>query len=165
MTSIERLIDHLERAGDILAGIGLIAMMLGISADALGRLFGMPLQGAYEFTAYYLMVIVAFMALPRSYVTGGQVRLELLQPRLDRLPGKIAWRGIAFLSLIAFLILLWFSAEEAWRRIAERERTFGVIQWPLYLSYVWVPLGVLLLVARLGLEVIRPLEPGQHGGE
>ncbi len=157
---IGRLVDRLERSVDVLAGVSLLAMMLLISADALGRLFGVPMQGAYEFTTYYLMVIAAFAALPRSYRTGGQVRLELLEPWLARIPGKAAYRGVVLVSLAAFLILLWFSAEEALRRIIDRDTTFGVIQWPLYLSYVWLPIGVGILSLRLALELVIPEKPG-----
>lgn len=153
-------VDRIERGADILAGVSLLAMMLLISADALGRLFGSPIQGAYEFTEYYLMVIVAFAALSRSYRTGGQVKLELLEPWLARVPGKAAYRAAVAASLIAFLILLWFSAGDAAHRIADRDTTFGVIQWPLYLSYVWLPIGVGLLSLRLIAELIRPSEIG-----
>lgn len=159
MSLILRLVDRLERGADLLAGISLLAMMVLISADALGRLFGTPVQGAYEFTSYYLMVITAFAALPRSYATGGQVRLELLEPWLRRLPGQAAYRGVVALSLAAFLILFWFSGGEAWERIVARETTFGVIQWPLYLSYVWLPIGVGLLCLRLAVELIVPQVP------
>ncbi|MDX5370738.1 MAG: TRAP transporter small permease, partial [Alphaproteobacteria bacterium] len=161
MSGVERAVGRLERAADLMAGIALIAMMLVISADALGRLFGAPLQGAYEFTAYYLMVVVAFMALPRSYVTGGQVRLELMERWLKRVPGNLWPRLVSAMSLAAFGVLLWFATEEALRRIAERETTFGVIQWPLYLSYLWMPLGVALLSARLALDILRPREAGE----
>lgn len=159
MTTIARLVEQLERGADILAGISLLMMMVLISADALGRLFGTPVQGAYEFTSYYLMVIAAFAALPRSYTTGGQVRLELLEPWLRRIPGHAAYRGAVALSLAAFLVLFWFSGEEALRRIVERDTTFGVIQWPLYLSYVWLPLGVGLLCLRLAIELVVPRVP------
>jgi len=162
MNSLKFIVGQLERSADTLAGISLLAMMLLISADALGRLFGAPVQGAYEFTTYYLMVIAAFAALPRSYRTGGQVRLELLEPWLARIPGKAAYRGVVLVSLAAFLILLWFSGEEALRRIIDRDTTFGAIQWPLYLSYVWLPIGVGILVLRLALELVLPDGPGHE---
>lgn len=159
MSTVQRLVDWLERGADLLAGISLLLMMVLISADALGRLFGAPVQGAYEFTSYYLMVIAAFAALPRSYTTGGQVRLELLEPWLRKLPGHAAYRGVVALSLAAFLVLFWFTAEEATQRIVNRDTTFGVIQWPLYLSYVWLPIGVGLLCLRLVVELALPTVP------
>lgn len=166
VTVVRRLVDRLERGADILAGASLVLMMVLISADAIGRLFGTPVQGAYEFTSYYLMVIAAFTALSRSYTTGGQVRLELLEPYLERLPGRAAYRGAVALSLAAFAILFWFTAEEAAERIIARDTTFGVIQWPLYLSYVWLPVGVGLLCLRLMVELIAPTDrPGEVGSE
>lgn len=166
MTAVRRLADRLERGGDILAGASLLLMMVVISADAIGRLFGSPVQGAYEFTSYYLMVIAGFAALSRSYTTGGQVRLELFEPWLERMPGRASYRGAVALSLVAFAILFWFTAEEAAERIIARDTTFGVIQLPLYLSYVWLPIGVGLLCLRLTVELIVPTErPVEVGSE
>ncbi|MGE0232005.1 MAG: TRAP transporter small permease [Flavobacteriaceae bacterium] len=159
LTGAGRLIDNVEWGADVLAAVSLVIMMLTISMDAIGRFFGAPLQGAYEFTEYYLMVIVAFAALSRSFRTGGQVRLEILDPWLSRIPARLAYRAVVLVSLLAFVLMLWITAPEAWTRIADRDTTFGLIQWPLYLSYVWVPLGVGLLCLRLAYELICPSEP------
>ena len=77
------ILARLERFGDIIAAACLLVMMFTISTDALGRFMGSPLQGAYEFAELYMMVIVAFLPLARSVVTGGQVRMELLVPVLE----------------------------------------------------------------------------------
>ena len=144
-----------------MAAICLLTMMLTISADAIGRFMGSPLQGAYEFTELYLMVIVSFLPLARSVVTGGQVRMELLMPLLERVPGRAVYRLVNALTLAALLLILWTALPEALDQIAERETSYGLIQWPLYLSYVWFPIGVALLALRLLAEILTPSSVAQ----
>tara|TARA_R110001599_G_scaffold37386_2_gene116079 strand:- start:258 stop:758 length:501 start_codon:yes stop_codon:yes gene_type:complete len=158
-------LERLERTGDILAALCLLIMMITISVDALGRFMGFPLQGAYELSELYLMVIVAFLPLARSVVTGGQVRMELLVPILEKVPGRLVYRLTTALALTAFLLLLWVAIPEALEKITAQETSYGLIQWPLYLSYVWLPIGITLLCLRLVAEIIRPAAAEAHGTE
>lgn len=155
-------LERFERIGDIMAAICLLLMMTMISIDALGRFIGAPLQGAYEFTELYMMVIVSFLPLARSVVTGGQVRMELLVPVLERVPGRAVYRLTMILALGSFMLLLWVAVPEALEKIEARETSFGLIQWPLYASYVWMPIGVSLLCLRLLSEIIRPSAVDSH---
>jgi TRAP-type C4-dicarboxylate transport system permease small subunit len=43
----------------------------------------------------------------------------------------------------------YFTATEAIERFRNLDTTFGAIQFPIYWSYVWVPLGCGLLSLRL----------------
>ncbi|WP_339948088.1 TRAP transporter small permease [uncultured Albimonas sp.] len=154
--SFGRILDRVERAGDGVAALCLIVMMITISVDAIGRFMGAPLQGAYEFSELYLMVLIAFLPLARSLATGGQVRMELLAPVLERIPGRAVHRLTMALALGAFGMLLWVCVPEAAEKFAARETSFGLVQWPLYLSYVWAPVGIALLCVRLAYEVVAP---------
>lgn len=156
------LLDRLERFGDVVAALCLLVMMVAISTDALGRFMGSPLQGTYEFTELFMMVIVAFLPLARSVVTGGQVRMELLAPVLEKVPGRAVYRLTMILALASFLLLLWVAIPEALDQIEARETSFGLIQWPLYASYIWMPIGVALLCLRLLAEIIRPSAVDSH---
>ncbi len=158
-------LGRLERAGDIVAAFCLLVMMITISIDALGRFMGSPLQGAYEFSELYLMVVIAFLPLARSVVTGGQVRMELMSPLLEKVPGQLVYRTTTALALGSFLLLLWVAVPEALDKIAERETSYGLVQWPLYMSYFWMPIGITLLCMRLIAEIIQPTAHENHGTE
>ncbi|GHF67473.1 TRAP transporter small permease [Seohaeicola zhoushanensis] len=157
------ILERFERVGDVVAAACLLLMMGAISIDALGRFMGSPLQGAYEFSELYLMVIIAFLPLARSVVTGGQVRMELLLPVLEKVPGRAVYRATTALALAAFLLTLWVAVPEALDKIAERETSYGLVRWPLYMSYVWFPVGIVLLCLRLVAEIIRPAPVKPHG--
>jgi TRAP-type C4-dicarboxylate transport system permease small subunit len=148
--TLEWVLDRLERAFMTTAAVAVVAMMLTISADALGRyLLNRPLLGSYEFTSLYLMVVLTFMGTARTYQLGGHISLELALPALRRLTGGAIDRFNALLAAAALAAVTYFTATEAIERFRNLDTTFGAIQFPIYWSYVWVPLGCGLLSLRL----------------
>lgn len=170
---LESVLSLFDRLFLIVAQIAMALMMLSISADSLGRyLFNRPLTGSYEFTSLYLMVIITFLAIPATYASGGHIRLDILRERLARVPGRPFERINALLAVAVFGFLTWHAGGAAITKFIERDTSFGVIQFPLYWSYVWVPVGCGLLSVRLALEIVFPQSPaGQsrdkvhHAGE
>jgi TRAP-type C4-dicarboxylate transport system permease small subunit len=154
---LTRVLDLFDKAFMAVAMAALSVMALSISADALSRyLFNSPITGQYEFTRLYLLVILVFMALSRTYSLGGHVRLRLLERYLRRLPFGLAERLNAALAALVFGALAYVSAGEAVAKFAHGDKLFGAVQFPLYWSYVWVPLGCGLMAARLAAEVALP---------
>lgn len=159
----DRILSGIEIAGMSLALLTLFLIMASITADAFGRYFlHTPITGQYEFTALYLMVIMTFMGLSRTQALGGHIAISILSPVLSRLPFQIAARLTSLLCLIAFGLMTWLTGEEALSRIAARTTTFGAVQFPTYLSYCWVPIGVGILSLRLLHQTIWPVA---HKGE
>jgi len=161
---LERGLSFFDRAFLLVAQAAILAMMITICTDSLGRyLFNRPLRGSYEITSLYLMVILVFMAMPATYATGGHIRLDLLRSLLARVPGMIFERLNAALAACAFGLLAWYAGGEAIDRFVYRRTTLGIIQFPLYWSYVWVPVGCGLLSLRLAIEVVFPQRPPESG--
>ena len=139
------------------AQAAIFAMMLSISIDAAGRyLFDRPLQGSYEVTSLYFMVMLCFLGMPAMHARGGHIRLDVLHRLLARVPGRLTERLNALLAGAVFAFLAWHSGGEAVEKFVNRDTTFGAVQLPLYWSYVWVPAGCGVLALRLALEVVWP---------
>ncbi|MCI5074144.1 TRAP transporter small permease [Oricola sp.] len=154
----DRILSAIEIAGMSLALLTLFLIMISITADAFGRYFlHTPITGQYEFTALYLMVIMTFMGLARTQALGGHIAISIMAPTLNKLPFRIAARLTSLLCLIAFGLMTWLTGEEALSRIAARTTTFGAVQFPTYLSYCWVPIGVGILSLRLLHQTIWPV--------
>lgn len=163
---LERGLSVFDRAFLLIAQAAIVLMMVTICTDSLGRyLFNRPLRGAYEVTSLYLMVVLVFMAMPATYAGGGHIRLDLFRGTLARFPGMIPERLNAALAAFAFGLVAWYAGGEAIDRFVQRRTTLGMIQFPLYWSYIWVPVGCTLLALRLALEVVFPQKPpgGQNG--
>ena len=147
----------LERICVGISQLTLFTMMLAISVDALGRyLFGRPLQGGYEITSLYFMVILTFLGMPATHGVGGHIRIDALTHLLVRVPWRFHERVSALLAAAAFGFMAWHTGLEGLEKILARETAMGAIQMPLYLSYVWVPIGCALLALRLMAEVAYP---------
>ncbi len=145
----------IERALMVIACIAMATMMCAISADALGRyLFRHPIVGTYEVVSLYLMVIITFMAASGTYAAGSQVRMDILLAWLRRVTNGWIDRFNALIMAAGLGVLTYFTGQEALHKIAGLHTSFGVIQFPLYLSYVWVPLGCGVLTLRLILEMV-----------
>jgi TRAP-type C4-dicarboxylate transport system permease small subunit len=155
--TIETILGLFDRLFLLVSQIAMVVMMLTISADSLGRyLFNRPLQGSYEFTSLYLMVVITFLAMPATYARGGHIRLGALRPVLARVPGNPFERINALLAALVFGFLAWHAGGEAIGKFVDRDTSFGAIQFPLYWSYVWVPAGCGLLSLRLAFEIVFP---------
>jgi TRAP-type C4-dicarboxylate transport system permease small subunit len=149
-----RIVTLFEKLFMAMAMMSMFVMMLSISADALSRyLFGRPITGQYEFTQLYLLVILVFMALPRTYVTGGHIRLKVLDNYRRKIPFNLSERINVVLGGIAFGAIAYISGLEAIEKFANQDKLFGAVQFPIYWSYVWVPLGSGLMALRLICEI------------
>lgn len=156
MQAIEHALVRVENALAALSLVSAFAMMLLVSADAVSRyLFNAPLQIQYEFTTYYLMVISILPALSWTYRLQGHVRVNLVE--LSMPTGvRIAWRLIALgLSFVLFAAITWYSGAFAYEVWADGDALFGVIDWPVWMARIWVPLGTGVLAIRLAFDLIE----------
>ena len=153
----DRILSIAETAGMVASITALFLIMIAISSDALGRyLFSSPLTGEYEFVSLYLMVILTFLGLAKTQAAGRHVRVAILEPLLLKLPWVISHRLTALVTAVGFAILTVITGEEAVARFAARTTMIGVVEFPTYLSYCWVPLGSGLLLLRMIHQVIWP---------
>ncbi|GGJ99204.1 transporter [Lentibacillus kapialis] len=139
---------------------GLFAMMLLVSGDAIGRyFFGKPIVGTYEIVEMYLMVVTIFLSMSYVMKIGGHIRLDVV---FDKLPKTLQKRLNFFYY---FLTAIWMSfigyygfqtTHEAW---VENLTESGVVSFPMWLSYIWVPIGAFLLCIRLLIMCVNTLGP------
>ena len=156
MKAIESIIRKLEITLNYISCIGIFAMMVLLSFDTAGRyLFNKPIQGSYEITELVLMIAVVFLALSNCFKIGDQVKIDFVY---GKFPPKVkaVFDGIMYLFCMAvFSLVGYLGWELAYDALRLHEMTFGVISLPMVLSYIWIPLGVGVLVLRLLFESIK----------
>lgn len=163
---MRRILTQMEKGLVALATLGLILMMLSISADAMGRhFFSRPFRGNFELTSLYFMVIIVFATLPSNYARGVHVRLDVLSKRFEARFGANYTRAIAVICLPVFAYFAWAATNEAIAKFQHMESRMGAIAYPIYLSYVWVALGSVTLCLRFLLDIISPQPPALHASE
>lgn len=154
---IARLLQGLEKVCVVITQVTLFAMMASISIDGLGRyLFNHPLEGGLQLTELYFMVVLAFLGMPSTYASGGHIRLDALRKPLDRIPYALSERFNSLVGGGVFGVMAWQSGLIAIEKIQHLETSYGAVQFPIYLSYVWVPIGCGLLALRMIFEIFVP---------
>lgn len=145
-----RVLRFLEDAFAWLTCAALVAMMLLITLDAIGRyLFITIFPDVFHFTELYLMPMVIFFAMAWVQRERGHVNVTLLSQLIPK-PALSACLAVVFLlsGLIAG-VMAYASWNAAWPHLENWRVTGGVVPWPTGLSRVVVPLGLGLLSIRL----------------
>lgn len=156
MKIVESIIRKLEMGLNYISCIGLFVMMLLLTFDTAGRyLFNKPIQGSYEITELVLMIIVVFLALSNCFKIGDQVKVDFVYRKFP-LKVKAILDGITYIfCALAFIMVGYLGWELAYEAVKYNEITFGVISLPMVFSYIWIPIGVGVLVLRLLFESIK----------
>lgn len=146
----KRLYTHVERLLFGCSALALVAMMLLVSADVVARYcFNSPLTFQFDLTSEYLMVIVATLSLPRSETRGAFIRLHVARRFLRPRAAGILDAVNNLVASGAFLGMAWFSGVRTFEKWDTGAAVFGVVDWPVWLSLIWVPIGCFMLAVRL----------------
>jgi TRAP-type C4-dicarboxylate transport system permease small subunit len=145
----------------LIAGIGLMAMMLVTSADVVLRLFRQSLKGSYDLVCIAAALTVA-AALPYTTAIKGHVAIEYFFHRMGR-RGRVVVDTLMRLTVVVLFCLL------AWQnvRYGNSLKSSGTVSMTVQLPIFWVPyvlasscvLIVLITLYHLfhpGKELIKP---------
>ncbi|WP_439888066.1 TRAP transporter small permease [Pseudomonas sp. MBLB4123] len=144
------------KAEALVLGWGIILMAANSIANVLGRyLFSQSLYFSEEFNQF-LIVIITFIGL--GYVTrkGRHIRMSALYDLLPVRAKKLLMVLIAGLTAVVMFILAWYALEYV-AKVAARGRVTPALQFPLYLTYVWVIAGFLVAGVQYVLTACKNL--------
>ncbi len=153
-TLLVRLLDRLENVTILAAGLCLLAMMLVVTVDVLMRYgFNAPLGWVYDFVGKYLIVAAFFLAVSETFRRGGHVAVDLFRNMMK--PGVRRVVDIVGYALTASVLLAMVvtGVETVERAYVRGEVITGVVSWPTWIYYVFLPVGIGLLLVRVVLHV------------
>lgn len=166
MVIVQRYFEKLEVFLLRFSQLALLAMMLLTSLDAISRyFFSYSITGAYEITERYLMVILVFFSMSYVLKVDGHIRLDILFERFS--PKIQSGLNVGFNLLIAIFVFF-MGYESLFMTINAFKNNLimsGLIDFPLWLSYVWIPIGSFVLLIRLVLSIILTLVFKEKQGE
>ncbi len=133
---------------------GILLMAVNTIANVFGRyVFSQSIYFSEELNEF-LIVIVTFMGLGYATRKGIHIRMSAIY---DALPPKIRKAFmvvIAAATTVMMAILSWYAFEYV-QKVASRGRITPALQVPLYLTYVWVVVGLVLTSFQYLLTTIR----------
>ncbi len=153
LTLIDKFIGKAEMC---VLGWGIIIMAVNTIANVFGRyLFSQSIYFTEELNEF-LIVIITFMGL--GYVTrkGRHIRMSALYDLLSVRYKKLLMIVIASLTAMAMFTLAWYALEYV-AKLASRGRVTPALQFPLYLTYIWVVLGFAVTGIQYVLTAFRNL--------
>lgn len=150
MDIIEKWFDKLEFLSLRLSQVAVVIMMLLTTADAISRYFlKQSIIGAYETIELYLMVALVFLSMSFVQKIDGHIRLDIL---FDRFPKRVQ----DVLNIVYYVfaaVMFFFIGLKGFNMTLEAFQfnyvAAGLINLPLWLSYIWIPIGSFLFVIRL----------------
>lgn len=157
MTVLDRLADRLSQVLALVGALGLLALLLHVSAEVIGRnLFRSPIPGTNQIVSHYYMVLIAFLPLAWVERSRAMISVELLD---GLLPASVRRFSDALTALFACLIY----AVIAWVTWADFVKNFNVgsfvdvlgIRLPIWPSYALPPVGFALAALVTGYRAIR----------
>lgn len=154
---LDQALRLVETVAAVIAGAIMLCAMVLVALDAFLRyLFNAPLQLQYHLTQNYLLVALVTMALAWGYRTGGYIRISGVVDLFPVMVREVVLRIGLLLSAGYIAALAWKAGEHFWAAYRADEVQLGLIDWPVSWSWIWVPVGCVLLSARLILLALRP---------
>ena len=151
LSRLDRFIGQVEM---FILTVSIVAMATNSIANVFGRyLFNQSLYFSDELNQF-LIVIITFMGL--GYITrqGKHIRMSAFYDILPIDKRKWVMFFIALITAFMMLLLAW-SALEYVLKIEQRGWVTPALQIPLYLTYIWVALGLFLASIQYFLTAIK----------
>ncbi|MBI4766978.1 MAG: TRAP transporter small permease [Deltaproteobacteria bacterium] len=137
----------------IAGGILLLAMMLLVSADVVGRyFFDLPIEGTMELVEF-MMVALLYFSLAHTQAVRGHIKVDIFLSHFSEQTQLFFDLISCLLGLFLFILITWQSLAAAINCWKFWETTFGVLALPIFPAKVLVPFGCLLLCIRYLIDI------------
>lgn len=144
-----------------LAALALLVMVLAITVDVVrANVFHRPIKGVFDLVST-LLVLVVFLGIPQTFLTQGNVTVDLIDRFLGR-RGVAVFRAIAGLLTVVFLgLLFWHMFLPALDTYQFDDRKPD-LDLPIWM--IWVPVLLGTGLALLAVIVVIARELRTRGG-
>ncbi|MAZ22237.1 MAG: hypothetical protein CMN19_14000 [Roseovarius sp.] len=148
--AFERATGHLVGLGGRLAALMIVAMTALVATNVLFRAIpGLrSFKFAEEYTGYFF-VALAFLGLADTLRHGGHVRVTLLLHSLAPRVQAVLEIGLTLVALPVVAIIGWFGGKLFWHSLQTGEVAQTVMQTPLWIPRLSIPVGCALLILAL----------------
>lgn len=146
----------IARLEAVILAYGVLLMFLNTFGNVIGRyVFGQSLYFTEELNQF-LIVLVTFVGLGYATRRGRHIRMSAFYDTL----GDRARKGLMIVICLSTAAVMAWLAWVAWTyvvSVANTGRVTPALRVPLYLTYLWVPLGFAITAIQYLLTVLRNL--------
>jgi C4-dicarboxylate transporter DctQ subunit len=151
-------IDHaIARFEAFVLALGVLLMAANSIANVVGRfVFSQSLYFSEELNQF-LIVLVTFVGLGYAARKGRHIRMSAVYDQLSDRQRKLLMILIAAVTAAVMFALAYYSYAYV-ARVARLGKVTPALQVPLYLTYVWVPIGFIITGIQYVLTVVKNLQ-------
>ena len=136
---------------------GVLLMAANSIANVIGRfVFAHSLYFSEELNQF-LIVLVTFVGLGYAARKGRHIRMSALYDQLSDRGRKLLMILIATVTSLVMFVLAYYSYEYV-ARLAKLGKVTPSLQVPLYLTYIWVPIGFVITGIQYLLTAFKNLQ-------
>jgi len=151
--SLLRLIEQLNRLGSLISQCCLVLLLILVFHEVIARyLFNSPTLYSVELSEY-LLILLAFIAAGWVLQEDKHVRMQSL---VHLLPEKVQHLLACLTSFIVLLfcgVLTWYGFKAAYIAWHGEYHSSSLLNMPMWLPYLIIPLGSLLLALQLLIHI------------
>lgn len=151
---IDRGIAALER---MIMATGVILMAVNTIANVISRfVFNHSIIFAEELNSIFIL-LVTFAGIGYAARHGRHIRMSAISDALPERARKILMVVVTAVTAVMLLILAWYAVQYIVNMYA-KGRVYPALGFPVYLSYLWVPIGLFVAGVQYALTFIKNLQ-------
>lgn len=146
MTALDRLADRVTQVLALIGALGLVALLLHVSAEVMARnLFGRPIPATNQIVSHYYMVLIAFLPLGWVERSRAMISVELIEGFLPATVRRLSDGLVAVLSTGVYAAIAWVTLGVALKNydVGSFVEVLGH-RLPIWPTYALPPLGFAL---------------------
>ena len=158
--SLDRLVVRISDGLALLGAVGVVAMLVHITAYVIMRQFShSPVPATVEIVSYYYMVLIAFLPLAWAERRGEMISIEIFAPLMKGRVGRINEIFVALVTSGVYAVLTYTTWLVAMREFSARSFVLSLsVVIPVWPGYFVLPIGFALAAL---VTLYRGLSPKQ----
>ncbi|HEX7387488.1 MAG TPA: TRAP transporter small permease [Castellaniella sp.] len=150
MNTFDKIVTRIENAAMAIAAIILALMVLAETYNVVMRyFFSAPPGWVYPVVTNYVLEGLFFLAISWTLRTDGHIQLDLLSIHFSHGLKKLVGIVCNLVALAFFATILYLGALRTLEAIIHWDISPDVLRWPLWTSYIFVPIGCGIICLRL----------------
>lgn len=154
INGIDRGIAALER---VIMATGVILMAINTIANVISRfVFNHSIIFAEELNSIFIL-LVTFAGIGYAARHGRHIRMSAISDALPEKARKILMIVITAVTAALLLLLAWYAVQYILNMYA-KGRVYPALGIPVYVSYLWVPIGLFVTGVQYALTFLKNLQ-------
>ena len=157
-TGILDIVDNaIARLEEVIMAIGVILMAVNTIANVISRfVFNHSLIFAEELNSIFIL-LVTFAGIGYAARHGRHIRMSAIYDAMPQNIRKVLMIAITGITALCMLFLSWYAIEYI-LNLYSKGRIYPALGIPVYISYVWVPVGFFVTGVQYALTMVKNIQ-------